>query len=184
MGSDYIGWTTLGLPQLKVACTSWVHIAQTPGCSMRALSQESPMFCALSRLKLHRFLSVPWGHRPIWAVRFEPFTGPSHWGNWVLGEWTVPGGLCILFTSPVPASLFLGCTMNTVPGVPYVSSGELISGCYILVWCEPPGSQEDVVNNLQPAHSLAGNAVSGAEIAVALWLPALTVAHLPLCFQG
>ena len=115
VGSAYIGWTTLGLPQLKVACTSWVHTAQAPGCSMKALSQVSPAFRAHSRPKLHRFLGVPWGHRPRLAVCFEPFTGPSHWGNWVLGEWTVPGGLCILFTSPVPASWFLRCTTRAHP---------------------------------------------------------------------
>ena len=43
-----------------------------------------------------------------------------------------------------------------------------------------PGSQEDVVSNWQPAHSLVEDVVSGAEIAVAPCLPALAVTHLPV----
>ena len=45
------------------------------------------------------------------------------------------------------------------------------------------GSQEDLVNNWELAHSLVEDAISGAEIAPRL--PALAVAHLPLClWQG
>ena len=46
-----------------------------------------------------------------------------------------------------------------------------------------PGSQEDLVSNREPARSLVGDAVSGAEISP---LPlALAVARLPLCLcQG
>ena len=47
-----------------------------------------------------------------------------------------------------------------------------------------PGSQEDVVSNWQPAHSLVEDAVSGAEIAAAPCLPALAVTCLLLCLQG
>ena len=38
-----------------------------------------------------------------------------------------------------------------------------------------PGSQEDLVSNWEPAHSLVEDAISGAEIAS--HLPALDVAH-------
>ena len=41
-----------------------------------------------------------------------------------------------------------------------------------------PGSQENVVSNWDPAHSLVEDAVSGAEIAP--HLPVLAVARLPL----
>ena len=41
--------------------------------------------------------------------------------------------------------------------------------------------QEDLVSNWEPAHSLVEDAISGVEIAS--WLPALAVAHLPLCLQ-
>ena len=38
-----------------------------------------------------------------------------------------------------------------------------------------------MVSNWEPAHSLVENAISGAKIA--LCLPVLAVAHLPLCLQ-
>ena len=44
-----------------------------------------------------------------------------------------------------------------------------------------PGSQEDLVSNWEPAHSLVEDAISGAEIASGLL--ALAVARLPLCLQ-
>ena len=44
-----------------------------------------------------------------------------------------------------------------------------------------PGSQEDLVSNWEPAHSLVEDAISGAEIAP--HLPALAVTHLPLCLR-
>ena len=46
-----------------------------------------------------------------------------------------------------------------------------------------PGSQEDLVSNWEPAHSLVQDAISGTEIAPRL--RALAVTHLPLClWQG
>ena len=135
VGSACRGWTTLGLPQPKVACTSRVHPAQAPGCSARALSQVGPAFCALPRSTLLRFSGALRGHRPRWAVSFVPFPGPSSSGNWVLGECTVPGGPCILCTSPVLATWFPRCTV-TASGVLCISSGELISGCDAPGRCE------------------------------------------------
>ena len=49
----------------------------------------------------------------------------------------------------------------------------------LLVDVNRPGSQEDLVNNWEPAHSLVEDAVSGAEIAPRLL--ALAVACLPFC---
>ena len=46
-----------------------------------------------------------------------------------------------------------------------------------------PGSQEDVVSNWEPAHSLVEDAISGAEIAAAPSLLALAVTCSPLCLQ-
>ena len=43
------------------------------------------------------------------------------------------------------------------------------------------GSQEDFISNWEPAHSLVEDAISGAEIVIALCLLALAVASLPLC---
>ena len=66
---------------------------------------------------------------------------------------------------------------STVSDVPCVSSGELIFAT-LLVEVNCPGSQEDLVSNWEPAHSLVEDAVSGAEIAPRLL--ALAVARLPL----
>ena len=49
----------------------------------------------------------------------------------------------------------------------------------LLAFVIRPGSQEDLVGNWEPAHSLVEDAISGAEIAPCL--PALAVACLPLC---
>ena len=46
-----------------------------------------------------------------------------------------------------------------------------------------PGSQEDLVSNWEPAHSLVEDAISGAEIVIAPCLLALVVASLPLCLR-
>ena len=115
---------------------------------------------------------------------FVPFPGLNSSGDWLLGECTVPGWPCILCTSPIPATWFPWCPKSTVPGVLCVSSRELISGSTLLADVSHPGSQEDVVSNWQPAHSLVEDVVSGAEIAVAPCLPALAVTHLYLCLQG
>ena len=67
---------------------------------------------------------------------------------------------------------------STTSDVPCVSSAELIFAT-LLVDVNCPGSQEDLVSNWEPAHSLVEDAISGAEIASCL--PALAVACLPLC---
>ena len=87
-----------------VSCTSQVHAAQ-----VHVLGYSTK---AQTRLDL----------------RFVPFPGLSSSGNEVLGEHTVPGGPCILITSPVPATQFPGCAERAVSDVLCISSGELISG--------------------------------------------------------
>ena len=47
-----------------------------------------------------------------------------------------------------------------------------------------PESQEDMISNWEPAHSLVEDAVSGAKIAAARCLPALAVTQLPLWHWG
>ena len=51
----------------------------------------------------------------------------------------------------------------------------------LLVDVNHPGSQEDLVSNWEPAHSLVEDAISGAKIAPCLL--ALAVTHLPLNLQ-
>ena len=66
---------------------------------------------------------------------------------------------------PGPGLLvFRVCPKGTNPGLLCVSSGELISGCDTPGRCEPSGSQDDVVSNQQPAHSLMEDAVSGSRL--------------------
>ena len=77
-GSARSKWTTLGLPQPKVACTSCVHTAQAPRCSARALSQVDPVFRTLP--------------------------GLSHSGTRVLCKGTDLGGLGVLCLSQVQAT--------------------------------------------------------------------------------
>ena len=123
VGSAHSGWTTLGLPQPKAACTSQVHTAQAPACSARALSQVDPVSCALTSSKLLRFSGALQGHRPRWAVHFVLFPGASSSGDWVLVEQVV----CASYIPP--RSQVLSSQVHhesTVPGVPCVSSGELI----------------------------------------------------------
>ena len=69
------------------------------------------------------------------GVHFVPFPGPSSSGNQVSGKCTVPGGPCILITSPFPATRSVSQVhcKSTISGVPCVSSRKLISGC------DPPG---------------------------------------------
>ena len=59
---------------------------------------------------------------------FVSSLGLSSSGEQVLDERAVPGGLCILITFPVLASLFPRCTARGPSQVPYVSSVDLISG--------------------------------------------------------
>ena len=47
-------WTTLGLPQLTVACAIQVYSFQSPGYPAGVLSKVVPAFCALPRSKLLR----------------------------------------------------------------------------------------------------------------------------------
>ena len=89
----------------------------------RALSKAGPAFCALPRSKplRFRFSGTPQGHRLSWACFFVPLPGPSSSVNPVLGEHTVPVGLCILITSQVLATRFPGCTMRAPSQVRHVS---------------------------------------------------------------
>ena len=71
MGSGHSGWTTLGLPQPKATCASWIHTTQAPGCSAKALFQVGPAFCIFPRSKPLRFSGVP---RSQTQLGFVPFS--------------------------------------------------------------------------------------------------------------
>ena len=138
VGSAHSVWTTLGLPQLTVACAFHVYTAQAPGCTAGALSKADPAFCALLRSEplTFRFSGNPQGCRLCWA--------------------------CVLCTSQVGAVQVTRCLVSalsqvathlnhlsgpshsvsrvhhesTDSAVPCVSSGELIPGC------NPPGRRQ------------------------------------------
>ena len=113
-------------------------------------------FCAIPRSKQFRWPRAWQAHCPRWAVH--------------------------LITYPVLAAQFPGCAVRAPTQVCCVSplrSWSLAATLLADVNC--PGSQEDLVRNWKPAHSLVGDVVSGAKIASCLL--ALAVAHLPLCLQ-
>ena len=77
------------------------------------LSKAGPGLRALPRSKplKFRFLGTPQRHRFSWVCVLCP-SWVSSSGNHVLGERTVPGGLCFLITSLVPAAWFPRCTVR------------------------------------------------------------------------
>ena len=100
----------------------------------------------------------------------------------MLGERTLPKWEVRLSTSPIPAAQFPGCAVGARFQVCHVSPlGSQSLPATLLAAVNHPGSQEDVVSNWEPAHSLVKNAVSGAKI-VPRFL-ALDAACLPLCHQ-
>ena len=166
------------------ACAFLVFTAQASGCFAGELSKVGPgfmyfpglscsgsgsrvlhkgtdsvghVFCALPRSEQLRRPSAWWAHCPRWAVH-------------------------LIFL--VPAIRFPGCTPRAPSQVCCVSPLESWSqAATLLADVNFLGSQEDLVSNWKPAHSLVEDAVSGAEIAPCLL--ALAVTHLPLClWQG
>ena len=81
---------------------------------------ERSLASPLPRSKLLTFLGALQGHRPRWAVCFVPLPGPSTSGSWV-----GLGGLCVLFTSVVPA--------NEFPVQPPLSVGGCERLCHVSV---------------------------------------------------
>ena len=107
------------------------------------------------------------------------FPGPSSSGNQLLGEHTVPRGPCILITFPVPGTWFPRCIVRALSQVCHVSPlGSWSQAVTLLADVNRSGSQEDLVSNWEPAHSLVEDA--------GLWgwewsspLPSSSGCHLP-----
>ena len=99
-----------GFAPAHSVCAFPVYTVQAPGCSAGELSKVGPGLHVLPRSKplKFRFLGTPQRHRRL-SLRLVLFLGPSSSGDQVLGECTLPGGLCISITSPVSQTLgFLG----------------------------------------------------------------------------
>ena len=112
------------------------------------------VFCALPRSEKLRQPGTLGVHCPRWSVHLHHLPGPGRLVSWVHHK-------------------------SAISGVPYVSSGELISGCNPSGRCQCPGSQEDLVSNWEPAHNLVEDAIPGAEIALAFRL-----LLLPTCLSA
>ena len=161
-----------------------VHTAQAPGCSVRALSQVDLVFCTRPRSEPLRFSVLCKGTDAVGLYVLCPFqVQAAQVTGCLVSALSQLGHVSYHFPGP-GRSVCQVYHQDTVPGVLCVSSGELIPGSTLLADVNHPGSQEDVVSNWQPAHSLVEDVVSGAEIAVAPCLPALAVTHLHLCLPG
>ena len=139
------------------------------------------MQCVLSRSTLLRLRVALQGELskvgPVFFAlpRSEQLRQPS-------GKYAVPGGLCILITPLVPATWFPRSTMRAPSQVCCVTPlGSRFLAVTLLADVNCEGSQEDLVSNWEPAHSLVEDAISGAKIGPCLL--ALAIARLPLCLQ-
>ena len=116
----------------------------------------------------------------LWAGRAT--ANKHHWHVWEYLQWMDHMGLPRTRQHEPPRSKPLSFL-----GGPWEHSSRwavhLLRGTGLR--CGTPGrSQEGVVSDWRPPHSLVGDAVSGAEMAVAPCLPPLAVMHRPLCLQG
>ena len=142
------------------ACAFPVYTAQTPACSAGEVSKAGPGFHALRRSKSFkfRFVGTPQGRRLSWVCVLCPCQVRAA-RDQLPGECTVPGGPCILITSPVPAALFPGCAGWALFQMCYVSPlGGWSQAATLLAGVNRPGSQEDLVSNWEPVHSLVEDA--------------------------
>ena len=156
VGSAHGVWTTLGLPQLNIACAFLIYTVQAPGfsaghCPKRALcfkyfpglshsgsaswaqTRFSMWFCTLPKSEQLRRPGAWWVHWPRWAVRLNHLPCPSH-------------------------SVFQ-CTARIPSQVCHVSPlGTWSQAVTLLAGVNRPGSQEDMVSNWEPTHSLVEDA--------------------------
>ena len=83
-----------------------------------------PLQQASADLYLHRRHSDTVLAQSLWfGHAFCALSRLSSSGDQVLAEHTVPGGLCVLITSPVPAAQFPRFPARALSQVLYVSSG-------------------------------------------------------------
>ena len=128
-----------GFAPIHGACAFPVYTAQAPGCSAGELSKAGPGLCALPRSKLlrFRFSGTPKRHILGWACVLCPSQVRAAQVTRCLAGAPSPGVWCVL-SPPRPSHLVSWeHSGNTVPRVPCVSSGELISGCDPPVGCQP-----------------------------------------------
>ena len=122
VGCAHSVWTTLGLPPLTVRVLSQSTLLRLQVALQGSYPKQALGFVHFPGLSCSG--SGSWIlHKGTDSVgcAFRPFPGLSSLGDQVLGECTVPGGLCILITSLVPATQFPGCTTRALSQVCRVS---------------------------------------------------------------
>ena len=159
-------------------CALPVYTAQAPGCSARELScpglHEFPRTKRLS----FRFSGTAQRHKLDWACVLCPtLVWAAQVTRCFVSALSQVGGAS--YHLPVLAPRFPGCAVWALSQVCCVSSGGWSQAATLLVDVNHPWSQEDLLSNWEPAHSLLEDAVSGAKIAPCLL--ALAVACLLLC---
>ena len=178
-------WATLGLPHSRRVCCPGLHCSGSR-LSAGDLSKAGPGLHALPRSKLlrFRFSGTPQGHRLDWACVLWPSQVRAARATRSLGS-ALPQEDCVSYHLPHPScSVSRVCSGSTVSGGPCVPLGSWSLAVTLLVDANCPGSQEDLVSNWEPAHSLVEDAVSGANIAPCLWLFSHLPAPLPLVWGG
>ena len=162
-------------------------------CSISATLGLPPLTaCVLSQSTLLRLQVALQGNCLKWALDCMRFPGLSHSGSGsrVLDKGTDSFGLafcalprskqlrrpgawwahtpqvrCVL--SPLPSQCCFLCTVGAPSQVCHVSLlGSLSLAATLPVDVNRTGSQEDLVNNWEPAHSLVEDAISGGKIAL------------------
>jgi len=116
-------------------CAFPVYTAQAPCSSEGQLSKACPGLHALPRSKLlkFRFLGTPQRHRLSWVCVLCPSQVlAAQLTRCLVSALSKVGSVSYHLLGPSRSASWV-CSGNTVPAVPCVSSGELISGC------EPPG---------------------------------------------
>ena len=183
VGSARSVWATLGLPLLMMCVLSRSTLVRLPGCSAGELSKAGPVFHALPRSKLlrFRFSGTPQRHRLGWVCVLCPSqVRAAHPTRWLVSA--LSQACSASYHLPGPGHLVSWCAARALSHMCHVSLLRSWSlTVTLLADVNRPGSQEDLVSNWGPAHSLVEDAFSGAEIAPSL--PALAVACLPLCLR-
>ena len=179
--SQCLGHT--GFTPAHGVCAFPVYTAQAPSYSAGELSKACPGLCALPRSKplMFRFSGTPQKDRLSWVCVLCPSQVWAAQVTKCLVSTLSPGGPCVLSPPRSQPLDFLGAVgaLSQVCCVSPLGSWSLT--VTLLADFNCPGSQEDLISNWEPAHSLVKDAISEVEIAPCLL--ALAATHLPLCLR-
>ena len=162
--SQCLGHT--GFAPIHAVCAFPFYTAQAPGCPAGEPSKRGPGLHALSRSKRAQVLRYSTQAQTGLGLRFVPFPGqlrrPGAWRacspNWV-----------VVLSPPRSQTLgFLGAPSRVCRVSPL---GSWSLSAALLVDVNHPRSQENLVSNWEPVHSLVEHAVSGAKISPLALLP-------------